>query len=50
VSPQRLTRLSITVFVTVLLGLFAVLFFTADNAATARCEAKGYDKETCAWH
>jgi hypothetical protein len=50
VTPQRLTRLSITVFVVVLLALFAVIFFQGDAEATRRCEAKGYDKETCAWH
>jgi hypothetical protein len=48
-SPQRLTRLSITTFVVVLLGLFAVLFFTADNAATQRCLDKGYSAGECGW-
>jgi hypothetical protein len=48
-SPQRLTRLSVTVFVVVLLGLLAVLFFQGDAEATRHCEAKGYSEEVCAW-
>lgn len=48
-TPQRLTRLSITVFVTVLLGLFLVLFLTADEEATRRCIDKGNDPAVCGW-
>jgi hypothetical protein len=48
-SPQRLTRLSITIFAVVLLGLLAVLFFEADAEATRRCEAKGYSAGECGW-
>lgn len=48
-SPQRLTRLSITIFVTFVIGLLVVLFFTADNAATQRCLDKGYSAGECGW-
>lgn len=48
-SPERLTRLSITTFVVVVLGMLAVLFFHNDAEATRRCEAKGYSAEECGW-
>lgn len=48
-SPQRLTRLSITIFTVVVLGLLAVIFFERDAEATRRCEAKGYSAEECGW-
>jgi hypothetical protein len=48
-SPQRLTRLSITVFVVVLLALFAVIFFQGDAEARNTCEDRGYSEEVCAW-
>jgi hypothetical protein len=48
-SPERLSRLSITIFVVVLVGLFAVLFFESDADATQRCLDKGYSAEECGW-
>ena len=49
VTPNRLMRLSITTFVTVLVALLLTLFFTADNAATQRCIDKGNSAEFCGW-
>jgi hypothetical protein len=49
VSPQRLTRLSITVFVAVMLGLALVLFFGWDADRTRTCIEKGNDPVTCGW-
>ena len=48
-SPERLTRLSITIFVVVVLGMLLAVFFTSDNAATQRCIDKGYSPEECGW-
>ena len=41
--------LSIITFIVTVLALISVLFFNADNAATQRCEAKGYSAEYCGW-
>jgi flagellar basal body-associated protein FliL len=50
-SSKRQTTLMIVSIVTttVILALAMILFFMADADATRRCEAKGYDKEACAW-
>jgi hypothetical protein len=48
-SPERLTRLSITVFVVVVLGLLTVLFFQNDADATRHCIDKGGTEESCGW-
>lgn len=48
-SPERLTRLSITTFVVVMLALFAVLFFQSDADATRHCIEKGYSEAECGW-
>lgn len=48
-SPQRLTRLSITIFAVVVLGLLAVLFFQSDADATRHCIEKGYSEAECGW-
>lgn len=48
-SPERLTRLSIAMFVVVILALLAVLYFGWDADRTQYCIDKGYSEEVCGW-
>lgn len=48
-TPERLVRASIIIFVMVVLGLLAVMFFQSDADATQRCIDKGYSEEACSW-
>jgi hypothetical protein len=48
-SPQRLTRLSITIFAVVVLGLLAVIFFQNDAEATRHCIEQGGTEASCGW-
>lgn len=48
-SPERLTRISIGVFIVVVAALVAVMFFQNDADATQRCIDKGYSEATCGW-
>jgi hypothetical protein len=49
VTPARLTRTAVAVFVVVILALLAVLFFQSDAEARRACEAKGHSAEWCGW-
>ena len=48
-TPNRLMRLSITTFVTILLVLVGVLYFTWDADRTQECTQKGYSAAYCGW-
>ena len=48
-SPERLTRVSIGLFIAIVAALVAVIFFQNDADATQRCIDKGYSEEVCAW-
>jgi hypothetical protein len=48
-SSERLTRLSITVFVAVMLGLVAVLYFNWDADRTDYCIEQGGTEASCGW-
>lgn len=48
-SPERLTRVSIGIFIAVIAALCAVLFFQSDAEATRHCIEKGYSEAECGW-
>lgn len=48
-SPERLTRVSIGLFIAIVAALCAVIFFQNDADATQRCIDKGYSAEKCGW-
>jgi hypothetical protein len=48
-SPERLTRVSIGVFIVVVAALCTVIFFQNDADATQRCIDKSYSEEVCSW-
>lgn len=48
-TPERLTRISIGIFIVVVAALVTVIFFQNDADATQRCIDKGYSEEVCAW-
>lgn len=48
-SANRLTRLSITVFVAFLIAWALVAFFEADARATQHCIDNGGTEATCGW-
>ena len=48
-TPNRLMRLSVTTFVTVLLVLVGILYFNWDADRTQDCIDKGNSEATCGW-